>query len=437
MATRYGLGPYGTGPYGITREPVVAPVVPPPATTVAAPARHFLGIGPTTSAAAWRGAPNQGVKPGTGYPTRPIIGLPPAQSMSFTLRLDGGCEARVDIEAERTAALVIEDMITDLWWHRRDPRRNLLEPIGRFNADTVDVRNSANGISLSATFVDYQGLLEDRLVLEYLDPVTSESMWAAGTPVTQILTFAIPLNTPINLDDLDVDLGTIKEPFELPPGTTIEEVVRNLKAISNTAWEWWVELPAGSHQPKLRLLPGQRGTDKGVVLFHIGDTPSPVTDWQMQTSGDRYANAIFFSGSTGGVVLTKPSEIDLYLQRDAVDSDASLKGNEPLIRAAAQRRLNELAERRPAWRLTLQPGFWEGRSHIDVGDWVTVHIRLGNELLTGTHRVTEITCDIDEAGAETVTLTVGRPRPARDPRSRQSAISVLARRLKNYERKGT
>lgn len=403
---------------------------------------HLMAIGAANSGIEWRGAPNYGIVANTSIPSRPTLQLPEAQSKSFTLRLNAPSEARADHQVERQDAIVIQELVTDLWWRRRDPVRNVVEVIGRFNADNVDLSSSATGVQLSATWVDYRGLLEDRLVLKYLDVVNSESMWAAGTQVTEILRFAIPDNAGIDLANIAVGtafaLGVTKQPFELPPGTPISEVMTNLLAISPQPWEWWVDMPDNDgERPKLMFALNERGSDNGVTLFDIGSGSSPIENWTMQTAGDAYANAIYYVGGTGGVVFQIDADIARYGQRDATDSDSSLAGNVTLIEAAAQKRLLKLADRTPTWTLTLRTGFWEGRSHIDLGDWVSVHIRLGNELLSGKHRVTEIQADIDSSGLERVNLVLGTPRPAKDPRSRNSAVARLVRRLKNYERKGT
>jgi hypothetical protein len=424
-------------------EPIVAP-----GTYVRRPiAAHIMGIGAADSAILWRGAPNHGIDKRSGRPSAPTIALPHAQSKSFTLRLNEPSEARADHEIPRDQAIVIEEMSTDLWWRRRDPLRNLVEPVGRFNADKVDISSTpTGGVRLSVSWVDYQGLLEERLVLKYRDEANSESQWVKGTFITDILRFAVPTNAGIDLTSIAQDtahpLGVTTEPFELPPGTSIKELITNLQAISPKPWEWWVEMPTtDTARPALKFSVGGRGSDKGVVLFDIGSGQGPIESWTMQGAGDRYANSLFFSGAEGGVVVDYPDLIAIHGQRDATDQDSSIKAtatveNLPVLKKFAFRRLAQLADRTPTWTVNLRSGFWEGRTHIDLGDWVTVHIALGGEVLSGKHRVTEITCDVDSSGAERVSLTLGFPRPARDPRSRNSAIARYVRKLKAYTRKG-
>lgn len=423
----------------------VDPLVPPRPLLVATAPYHLMGVGPAQGGIPWRGAPNYGVgAAGTTVtlPSWPTIDMPDAQSKSFTLRLNAASEARTEHDFARYDAIVIEEMVTDLWWRRRDPNRNVVDVIGRFNAAHADVASTDMGIQLSASWMDYQAILEDRLVLKYLHPELTppESQWAIGTTVNEILRFAIPDNTGIDLSAIAVGsaaIATIKTPFELPPGTPISDVMKNLQAISSSSWEWWVEMPTSNASRPVLSFAAQRGSDNGITLFEIGSGTSPITSWTMKTATDQYANAVFFSGSEGGVVYQYDADISIYGQRDATDSDSSLKGNIALIQAAAQKRLAELADRTPTWSLNLRTGFWEGRTHIDIGDWITVQVRLGADVIAGKHRVAEIQVEVDASGFERVSLVLGTPRPAADPRSRNSAIARLVRRLKNYERRGT
>lgn len=429
--------------FPILTSPHYDPVVPAD-TAVPAVARHLLGVGPWNIGILWKGAPNHGPGSATYPASVPVVGMPTATSKSFTLRLNAGDEARADFNLPREQAIVIERFATDLWWRRRDPRRRVVEAVGRFNAQTTDVRLADNGhLNVSATFVDYRSLLEDRIILNVADhPVAGLSSWDKGTVVTDIMRFAVPTNLKLDLteitDGTETFVGTITEPVELPPGTTVGEAFDNLRAISTKAWEWWVEMPDDNGaRPKLRFAPNGRGADRGVYLIDLGSGQSPLASWSVQAAASQYANAIYFQGGTGGVVYTLPADVETYGQHDAQEADGSLLGNLPLIQAAAQKRLRELASQSYTWSLTLREGFWEGRSHIDVGDLVNVRVALGAETLAGVERVTEINVEVDADGFERVTLTLGPPKPARDPRSRYSATTRLVRTLKNYTRQDT
>lgn len=419
-----------------------APIVPPPGYRTPALPVHLLGIGPWNTTVAW-GVPNHGVS-SRARASVPLLDLPMADSKSVTLRLGEGSEARSSHYFPRRRAILIEEKVTDLWWRRRDPHRGIVDRIGRFNAATVDIdKQTDGGVNVSATYVDYQALLEDRLILRYLTPsaVPPTTMWNTGTPITEILRWAVPTNLGLDLSGLQIhspDITyTLKHPYQLPLGTRLEDVFKQLVTASTKTWEWWVEMPASDiARPRLTLAP-TRGHDRGVILFDVG-TLGPIAAWSLQKSGDKYANTLYFIGHDGGVVVDYKDQIALYGQRDATDSNDSVlatkdgAGKPYLLNAAAQHRLAELAAGTPSYQIVLQPGFWEGRTHIDVGDQVTIHLELGNHVIGGKYRVSELQLSVDGNGLETVTLTLGTKRPSADPRSRASNTARVVRYLKTY-----
>lgn len=432
---RYGAGVYGEGPYfGAVVPQYLDDLFSQPLTVEVRPAQHILGIGPWHPAIVWRGAKNYGIGAGR-RPARPVINLPRPKSMSFTLRLDEASEASAAFDFTRDDAVIVEEMSTDLWWRRYDPRGGTVEVIGRFNTDKNDLTATGPALNSNVHFVDYRAILADRLLLKYLDPENSETMWDTGTPVTEILRFAVPTNTGIDITALADNglLGVTTAPFHVGPGTAMSELFTNLQAVSPKPWEWWVEQPNSlDAAPTLHCSTAGRGTDRGVVLADNGTGAGPIASWSMVANSDQYANALYFSGGTGGVVDIIPAQVTEFGQRDATDGDSNLGGVIAAITRAAAKKLRELADPRPTFTITLAPGFWKGRAHIDVGDTVNLRLRVGAEVLAYRYRVSELQCEIDGTGMETVTLTFGTPLASADPRSRRSPLIRLVRKLKNY-----
>jgi hypothetical protein len=413
---------------------------------------HILGIGPWNATKTWKGAPNYGIGSGRA-PARPHLQLPQVQSKSFTLRLNEGCEASASLQFDRSNAIIVQEMSTDLWWRRRDPRTNALDMIGRFNTSHNDLSRAEDGsVSSSLQFVDYRTLLGNRMVLKYLSTtkdasgaiVDQQSQWAKGTPVTQIMRFAVPVDMGIDITALNDDdlLGNTTELFHLPPSASITDTFHALLAISPKPWEWWIETPLDLNKaPKLTFALGQRGANKGVTLVDLGTGPTPIANWTMRATSDSYANAIYFQGGDGagvsdsgfGVITTIPAQIAEYGERDVQDSNSSITGDKNALIKAARTKLVALSDRRPTFTIVLANGFWKGRQHIDVGDTVGIRIKLGGENLTyNNYRVSEIKVDIDATGAETVTLTLGNPLPSGNPRSAYNPLTKVIRKLKNY-----
>ncbi len=448
---KYGAGIYGEGIYfgqaPAIKPPGSEPAAPlmPPAITIREMPQHILGIGPRTADADWRGAPNYGLPKGRSRVARPYIPLPRATSLSITMRLNESSEARAEFTFARDQAIIPEAMLMELWWRRKDPHTGLVEMLGRFNTSSCDVQGGDQGIQVSANFVDYRTLLNERMVLRYLDATYNTTMWDKNTPIVEILRWAVPANAGLNLSALDstdpYGLGNTIRPFEIPLGTTMAEVFTNLATISAKPWEWWID-DTGT-LPALRFQLGARGRDRNVVLADVGG-PSPITSWTMSESGEKYANTLYFVGADGGDVVQLSADVARYGQHDASDSDSSVKATKDkdtglpyLLDRAAQKRLAALADRKPTFTIQLRPGWWRGRSHLDIGDTVSIAIRLGQDVITAENRVTELTLAIDDTGTEQVSLTLGPPPVSGNPRSRRSALARIIARLKNFERKDT
>lgn len=446
--TGYGAGLYGAGLYPgiIPADPPISPNPPAGSVTGAAwnVARYnqptqLLGIGPWNPVKAWKGAPNYGIGKGI-QPARPAMHLPATQSCGYTLRINAGCEATAELAFDRSKAIIIEEMSTDLWWRRKDPQTGLLEMMGRFNCSHNDITRSQDGtLGSSLQFQDYRILLGQRMVFKYLSgkPQATDSQWNTGTPITDIMRFAVPTDMGLDLSEIaatgGTDLGKTTTPYTLDPSSTIDQVFDNLLLISAKAWEWWVETPTDVTQaPKLRLIVGQRGRDRGVILFDYGLGATPIDSWQMRANADTYGNTLYFMGSEGGVVDGIPTQVTEYGERDQVYSDSTVNGEIVKLKAAAAKKLAEISDRRPSFAITLRNGFWKGRSHIDAGDTVHLKVRLGDEFMAYDYRVSEIDVSIDEVGTETVVLTLGTPFPSGDPRSRYSPLIKVIKTLKNY-----
>jgi hypothetical protein len=450
----YGTGPYGTGTfYGLTRPAVPPrPESQPPLyeySDLPLPPQQILGIGPWSPIVVYRGAINVGVGKGK-RPAAPIMRMPASTGLSYTLRLDGGNEATASFALPRGSAIIIEEMHTDLWWRRKDPNTGAVETIGRFNASSNDLSSDGSAITSSVHWVDYTTLLGERLVLKYLTTVldsgghvtSATSMWNTGTPVAQIMRFAIPTNMGLDLSAIQpgsaTDLGLTTDKFTLPPDSTIADLFTNLLPISKKKWEWWIEQPDDvTAAPVLRFEVGTRGNPTHVVLYDLGTGASPIDSWTMTAATTQYANALYYTGGGigsnpgGGVIYTIDAQIQEFGQRDAKDGDSNLTVLEHL-QARAKSKLAALADRRPTFTVKLRAGFWGGRAHIDVGDSIRLVLKMGAETLDYSYRVSEIAVDIDEYGVENVTLTLGTPRPSGDPRSRHSAVLRLVRRILNY-----
>lgn len=435
MGLNYSSDTYGSGVYGgVVLTPTPEPPTPDPGdsnldlTDLLGPPRlpvHIVGVGPRSGGLTWGGAANYGKPPTVIGPGGPQMPLPNPTRMGFTLRRDGSAEATVEFSHPRGTSYVVKELVTDLWWRRHDPYAATSEPISRFNIDNVEMSCDTSRLTTSLTCVDYRELLNNRLNIE------ATVTYPAGTSMNTILANAIPDNIDINLDAIGAaNLGVLTVPLEVAYGQSVGDIIGNLRD-AGIYFDYHVGMAAadnGAGLPVLSLWPGGRAAATDVVLVDDGAGGSPIASWRRVTNGADYATTVIYTGQTHTSTATNATPTLPAGPRDYAERGNA--GTQALADAAALRILGERSSARPEWSLTLRPGFWRGPSHIYPGDVITVIVRLGLEVISGQHLVEQITVDVDaNTGQETVTLTVGKPRPSTNPRSRLSPMARIVSRL--------
>lgn len=427
----YGQGLYGAGTYGGRGRPPPVSVIVPEPDRAPRPPVHLFGIGPWADNVTWRAYPNKGLVPTNEAPSLPLVAVDGVTAASVTLRRKDAAEARLEIDQARGTALVVEEMVTDLWWRRRCLDGDDNESIGRFNCDSVDITADGDRLRTAATFVDWRGYLDGRIVT---DPAQEVDFAPGITRVNDLMRRILPDDAGLDLSAIDeVDLGMLTQGMNWKIGASVTETMKTLEA-SSPPFDWAIERGEGfADRPTLRLWPGARGADKGVVLHDTGVGFSPIASWRRRTNRQDYANQIVFSGSTGSQIAGVDTVEVPTGPRDGYLSDNNLI-KQSYVLQAAQRAVAERSVRKAAWDITLIPGWWTSREHIDLGDWVRVVIRLGNDVLDERAQVEELALEIAADGMEHVTLSLGWGKPSTNPASRRSTGGQVASRLKALAR---
>jgi len=218
-------------------------------------------------------------------------------------------------------------------------------------------------------------------------------------------------------------------------GDSVGERIQELSEVQD-GFDWDL-LPLSASSLSFRTWFPQRGRSGGVVLI-LGGLAAAVS---RELNPTDYANAIRYTGAAGDDVTPGPTAVEReagYLEIpgtypegrwDAVFGDDSLTTQSALDdRAAWQLAQSQVV--RPTYTVRLHRGAWEGPDHIWLGDTVRLIIPSGRLDVDTSARVYEVEIDIDEDGGETVTLTLGGPRP--DFRRWPAKTD---RRLKNLERR--
>lgn len=156
------------------------------------------------------------------------------------------------------------------------------------------------------------------------------------------------------------------------------------------------------------------GSDKGVILDLIaseqGVMSGSVSKCTMAIDYENFANAIRQYGDTG----TSPVEAQVpYLINQpegawAIPVEQSGLSTNQMVIDAAPASLARANTVFPEYRIELRQGFWQGPSHIWLGDTVRQIIRAGEYLIDRQVRVYGITISWEPDGAEKVELQLSK-----------------------------
>ena len=183
-----------------------------------------------------------------------------------------------------------------------------------------------------------------------------------------------------------------------------------------------------------------RGIDNNVVLRY-GDA---VTRVDRSPDASEYGNAVRVTGDTALDVETYTAE-DIATRpegrwerdrgyTDIFSQEVLSQRAEWLLENSGSEALDPLALDEtqviiPSYVLTLKDGWWEGPTHLWLGDPVQLVIRKGRLDVNATYRVLEFIVSLDDNGKATLQVVLGAPRPDFGRR-----IIDVTRRLSTLER---
>jgi hypothetical protein len=156
--------------------------------------------------------------------------------------------------------------------------------------------------------------------------------------------------------------------------------------------------------------------------------------WDRRTNSEDFATYVIVTGVTGSREAIYQNPTIPQGQHDYREDDNTL-ADVNWIQYDADYILAQRNHVTTSWQVELQPGVWQGRSHIDLGDEVRLVVQLGKDLIDERKQVEQITVDVPSSGIENVTLTLGFPRPNPDPRSKFSALNKLLTQIRSRKKK--
>ena len=343
-----------------------------------------------------------------------------ATARSLTIKLLEPSTAAVTVLGDSDEALILEELITDVWVYRDHV------PLfrGRMASESTDDNLDEQGVHrVTAKFVDYRGVLDRRL--RYSDR-TWTNVEQATIVWDAISDAQAALGGDLGLTQAPgwAATGVVRPSVIVKTGDYVGPFIATLARMSNGFdWDIDTDLQVWLYYPK-------RGKDVGAGATL--DWGGVVAQARRSFDPSKYAQAIRQSGADG-VAASTASAPDLATapegRWDAQFSDTNLTTADMV----AQTALSNLASASlpvPTYTLTLAAGAWGGPAHLWVGDYVQVVIKSGRLNEQSWARVFELAISVDASDQESVTVTVGDVRM--DPRSIirgiMKRIDVLAKR---------
>lgn len=355
--------------------------------------------------------------------------LTAAKGRKVTFRLSGNSEASFTLDGRHGDATKIVELATDLHVLRADQPGVPADRLFRGRIGPTDDDVTANTHRMNVTALDYRALLQRRTL--YSDSTLSWSGLEQALIAWNLLqqTQIRPGGNLGITQGVGTSTGVARD-RTYEAGDSIGQRVQELSEVID-GFEWDISTPSPT-ELKLDIWP-QRGTDRGVIL-EFGGLAASI---RRTVDPGEYANALRLTGQQpeGGGTEPTPAEraaADIATRPEGRWDRAS--GTNIVLQDSLNDRADwQLADSqvvRPAYVVKLKAGAWRGPNHIWLGDPVRLVVRSGRLMVDTSLRVQEVAVDIADDGNESVTLSIGRPRP--DYRLRASATE---QRLSELERR--
>lgn len=345
-----------------------------------------------------------------------------ASGRTISWKLGAGATAKFSLDGRHILAPLIDELATDVIV-LRDGVRLFRGRIGA-TSDTLDASTHKTSIDIA----DYRAILQRRI------------WWNATTTYTGIEQGTIAWNLISHTQgqtggNLGITQGAgavtgVTTTRTVEPGVIIGGELDTLAEAGDPSagtgagfdWEIAADLAFNIFYPS-------RGQSKPTVILEYGGSIESIT---RQVAPSAYANAVRVSGSAAGIAGTAvATDVGTRSEGrwDHQEGDTTILTS-PAAAARAARILTDLDGLDPSYTCVLRAGWWEGPTHLFIGDTVPAVIRSGRLNVQTSLRVTELSVTLGESGEEKVSVTLG-PTPT-DLRLR---LRESDRRLARLERR--
>lgn len=330
-----------------------------------------------------------------------VHSLTGARSRRLSIGLADPAQAAFTVDGRAEDADFLDELRSDLIVYRDGVK------LFRGRVGTTQDQLSADAHTVTVTALDYRAMLDRRILL------AGDPLQFTGVDQSAIAWALASASFARTAGDLGIVRGTGQTTGVLrnrtyEPGKSCGEAVQQLAEVDG-GFEWDVD-------PDLRLnvhYPQRGGQRLDVVLDYGGR----LAGLSRSVNPTDFGNVVRVSGreATGDTVGPAPAVRTAVNVATAPEGRWEAQVGTDLITTAAVagRADHELTQRsqvRPAYTATLAPNVWEGPESFWVGDTVRLVVMSGRLAVDTQVRVHGFEFDIDDDGAETVSVTLGAPR---------------------------
>jgi len=336
-----------------------------------------------------------------------------ARNRKLTFRTTEPSSVSFDLDGRNAEALLITELVTDLWVYRQDapvpgvappPAETLFR--GRFGPDQDEIDENQHTSSFTAT--DYRDWL-NRQVLFDADTLTYTAQDISTIAVSLINTITGAghpgLHPVFSVAGVPATGNVQTVTFE--PGVSVADDLNTITALSPGA-NWDID-------PTLALMiwpgPAGRGVNNGIWYTYPGnvrtftrtlDTSTYGTDIRINGQATTDTGATTPARKTAVDIATRPEgRFDINIGATDVTVQAQLN-------ALADQALTDHQVILPTYSLTLRPGVWQGPDQVWLGDTVRTRLSSGRLQVDFMYRVQQIEVALSDEGDERdVVITVG------------------------------
>lgn len=316
--------------------------------------------------------------------------------LSFKLNAPSTCSFSMDGQSRVAAS--IQELVTDM----------LVSIVGigyisRMRCGSAQDTLGETNHGCSFGFLDYRGVLNRRKIRS-TDTLSYSSTDQGSIVMGMINSVQARTNGNYGISAGSVSTG-VSRTVQLAEGEFAGKRIETLSNMDN-GFDWDIVPNATTGALVLNLWTPNRGSSVGQTLEY-GRSVRAATRAKAVSS---FANDIL---TTGGPTTTPvQSESPLIATDPAGRWDAVMNYSDVAEQATLNDRgafnIDNASQLLPTYTVTLKRGFWEGPSHIWLGDTVGLNVRSGriNESLTNL-RVLQIDVDLLSEGDEEVRMTLG------------------------------